>query len=181
MKRLYVRLVFETWNRAVALNQFDNFRIVPLRGLQPDQTLSGLKFALAIKSIHRREPSVVDDDVVVQKCQDLTARQLDRSVDGGRFSRFGNLYHLDFRRKIGCDRGNKIIGIISRVIVGDDDLRTDTIQAIKTPETSKQLVDNFGAVLSRDDNREPNFRFLQLFCKFRAADCFDSIYVSMRR
>ena len=57
----------------------------------------------------------------------------------------------------------------------------DTIQTVKTPETSEKLAENFGAILSRDDNRQPNFRFLQLFCKFRGAERLGSRYVSMRR
>ena len=181
MKRFYVRTVFETWNRAVALNQFDNFRIVPLRRLKPDQTLSRLEFAFAIKIIYRREPSVVDNDVVVQKCQDIAARRLNRSVKRSGFSRSNDLYHPHCRRKIRCDRGNKIVGVVIGVIVGDDDLRIDTIQTVKTPKTSKQLAENFGAILSRDDNRQPNFRFLQLFCKFRGAERLGSRYVSVRR
>ena len=121
----YVSRVFESRDRAIAFNQFDEIRIVLGRCLQPDGPLSRLEGAGSKKIIDGGEPIFINDHIVVEKGEDIAVRRLDGIVNRRGFPR--PYYAQDSKRyrKIFGGVGGEIIGAVIRAIVGYDDFRAN--------------------------------------------------------
>src|SRR5258706_13431780 len=81
VNRFNVLIVVELRYGSITLHQALNFRIVSFRGRQADATLSGLVFRVPGKFFKRLEPAMIDNDVVIQKREDIACGETDRLVE----------------------------------------------------------------------------------------------------
>jgi len=142
--------------RPVTINERMDFRILGTCMPDANHTLGSLIVLFLEELLNGAEPIRLDDDIVIQKGQQVSLIRQLSLFHCRRLAVSVNLQKRQRKRKTVCYAVQEFPCLILGIIVGDNDLRLRLAQPLKFPDAIKQVMHYPGTVPCGNNDAEFN-------------------------